>query len=221
MRQLVGLSVVSLLGCQSDDHGSVVVDMTATDSATVTENVGDDQDDEDASVDLDSGDTGLVDTAPPVDTEYDLSIQLTADDAWVLWVNDTRLGEAEGWTYTDIHDTEVSLYQDGNHVIAIHAYDVHGVISGLIASVALDGVPKSVTGDGQWKMTTTKPAVNWTRAQFDDSTWLTPELVDSSDVSYFWKNRPADLIDDGAQWVWDGQPRALNDVWFRYVFSVP
>jgi hypothetical protein len=208
------LGLFSLVGCQQvlDDKGdtSDLVDSQPIDD-------GDDGDD------LDTGlvDTGTVDTAPPVDSEYDLSVVLTADDAWVLWVNDQRIAEAEGWKYTDIQDTTVSLFQDGEHVIAIHAYDVHGVISGLLAAISLDGIQQTVTGDGQWRMSKTQPATNWTRAQFDDSTWDVPVLVNDTDVSYYWKNQPSDIMDLGAEWVWDGNPRGLQDVWFRYVFTIP
>ena len=218
MRSVFLLSVLILSGCQTlEPQGTVGED----------ENLNEDEDliiddEEDTAVeDTAVEDTAVVDTAPPVDSEYDLSIMLTADDAWVLWVNDDRIAEAEGWKYTDIQDSTVSLYQDGEHVIAIHGYDVHGVISGFVAAIALDGVAQSVTGDGTWLMSTTQPTPDWTRAQFDDSTWEAPILVDQTYVSAYWANQPTDLLDQGAKWVWNDNPRGLGEVWFRYVFTIP
>jgi len=217
MRSVFLLSALILSGCQSVDpegNGGEDDNLGGDDTLDTDNGGGDEQD---TAVE----DTAVVDTAPPIDSEYDLSIMLTADDAWVLWVNDTRIAEAEGWKYTDIQDSTVSLYQDGEHVIAIHGYDVYGVISGFVASISLDGVPQSVTGDGQWLMSTEKPAPNWTKAQFDDSAWVLPELVDQSYVSAYWHNEPSDLLDQGAQWVWNDNPRGLGEVWFRYVFTIP
>jgi hypothetical protein len=218
MRSVFLLSALVLNGCQVvGPKGAPGEDNLLNGDSLSTDDDDNTAGDGDTAIE----DTAIEDTAPPIDSEYDLSIMLTADDAWVLWVNDDRIAEAEGWKYTDIQDSTVSLFQDGEHVIAVHGYDVHGVISGFVASISLDGVQRSVTGDGQWLMSMTKPAPNWTRAQFDDSTWETPALVDQSYVSTYWKNQPTDLLDLGAQWVWNDVPRGLGEVWFRYVFTIP
>jgi hypothetical protein len=178
--------------------------------------------DTDRSIDSDEGAIDTADTAPAsgYQTEFEVQVDLTADDAWEMWIDAQAAGAEQGWSYASIQQTAVSLQQDGPHVVAVHAYDTHGVISGFLAQVSVEGVPRGHTGDGTWKMTTTTPPTDWADPRFDASTWTTPIPCTSSDLAT-WNNNPAALLGTGAKWVWSGNCHSLGNVWLRYEFTLP
>lgn len=150
--------------------------------------------------------------------DYEVQIELTADDAWEGWIDGVAMdaGLVTGWSSTSTYDYTLS---SGTHVFAVHATDQAAVIAGLIAAVRVDGVTEVVTGDGSWVHTTTSPTGSWTDVAFDDSSWTTAAIC--SDTSP-WGASPASLLGDGASWIWHGGDcRALGEGWYRLVLELP
>jgi hypothetical protein len=147
-------------------------------------------------------------------------VLLTGDDAWEMWIDDVPIDSQVGWSFTNTSSTMVDLNTDGPHVVAVHAYDVYGVIGGFMAEVKLNGAVIGLTGNGSWKVMDAPPPYDWKDPWFDDSAWPAPDLCDPADVLTYWQDRPTALTALGAQWVWPRPCRSLGDGWFRMPFFI-
>jgi hypothetical protein len=150
-------------------------------------------------------------------TEFAVDMQLTADDSWSATLDGDPIGGTNQnlWTYADVLVFDLDR---GDHVVAVHAWDVARVISGVMAVVRVDGEPIAASGGSGWSVSTTAPPAGWDLPGFDDSSWGTPYLC--SDPSP-WGNRPTSLTDDGAEWVWhDANCRSLGEGWYRLSFTL-
>ncbi len=159
----------------------------------------------------DTGDTGWKDT-------WDLEVELTMDDAWAMWIDGDSMGSSTGWSHADTIAETVTITHEGPHVVAVHGWDEYSVISGFLSVVKVDGTVEALTGDGQWKMTTTEPDPKWIYAQYDDSAWGAPaRCTDTSP----WGTTPAVLRDQGAEWIWhNSNCRVLGEAWFRLIVTI-
>ncbi len=168
---------------------------------------------QDSGGDLTAELTGAGLPAEPDPVDYEIELMLTADDALEAYIDgvDVTGPNASGWSGVDTVTTTLS---SGEHVIAVHAWDVATVISGFIAGVWIDGAAADVTGDGSW-LVSTSPDSGWEDVGFDDSGWSTP--APCSDTSP-WGGAPI----SGADWVWwTSDCRALGEGWFRLNLSLP
>lgn len=166
--------------------------------------------------------TGTTSSTTTTDTAvvtYELEVNLTADDAWSLWIDGIPIDQQVGWSFATTSTTVVDLNTDGPHVVAVHAYDVYGVISGFLSEVKLDGQVIGLTGSGSWRVMDTQPPPDWVDPWFDDSSWGAAPLCTASDVAT-WGGQPASLMATGAQWVWPRPCRSLGDAWFRLYFEI-
>lgn len=148
-------------------------------------------------------------------TEWLIEIQMSADDEWSGTIDGDPIGGGNQglWTRSDVMQFPLDR---GEHVIAIHAWDIARVISGFIGVVRVDGAPIAVTGGSGWTVSTVLPAPGWEVPGYDDSDWSTPGVC--TDASP-WDSRPTDLVNDGAQWVWTtSNCRGLGEGWFRLTF---
>jgi len=144
-------------------------------------------------------------------TLHDIQLVITADDHWEGWINGQYLGE--NMDFTEISQLNFELTA-GHHVLAIKASDKARGINGLIASVDIDGVAYSQTGDGQWLTSKQEPISSWTQTNFDDAAWNSPHTCSAA---YMWDGEAQTLTQAGAEWVWHNFDckRNLGTSWFR------
>ena len=157
-------------------------------------------------------------TADCLESSYDVTLVLSADDEWEGWVDGASIGGEAGWSTADT----VSLSWDsGSHAVAIHAWDTGAAISGFIASLTVSGVGTWVTGSADWLATTSSPSGSWSVAGYDDSAWSTPLPCPSSEVSSYWGGEPSSIVATGAQWIWVRDCIGLGEGWFRLEVDLP
>ena len=99
------------------------------------------------------------------------TLDITADDAFILWVNGFKVGEGNNWQKNHRFDV-TRLLVHGDNVIAVQAQNVQGP-AGLIVRLAY--VPngfdrKALSSDRQWKASRTA-APGWEQVKFDDRGW--------------------------------------------------
>jgi hypothetical protein len=102
------------------------------------------------------------------------NIQISADDTYSAYFNNNFVASSSSWTEIKKFDVGV---QNGKNVVAVNAADLYGISWGL--SVSLNqGDCKSMTTDdiADWKCINANKVTdnNWTRVDYDDSSWLTP-----------------------------------------------
>lgn len=170
----------------------------------------------------DSGDPGggtVPDDGDPCAATHTVRIGLAADDIWTAWIAGQELGPAEQWWETVWNEVELEC---GTYALAVYATDAHQAISGFIGRVEVDGVLVAQTGDGRWKVYDGDPGgTAWRRSVYDDSAWGTGQGCETSSATGWWGSSPADLISQGAWWIWPRECLALGDAAFRVTITVP
>ena len=161
------------------------------------------------------GDTGRL---------HDVQIKIAGDDNYNAWLDGEALPARVGnsWYYVGTYDLQMAA---GCYTLAIEAWDSGGVLSGLIASVKVDGVVRWVSGDNlpEWIVTgPAAPPTDWFSINFvpDPETWKSPSQCSSS-ATTAWGSSPPDILADGARWVWwTSDCRTLSRGFFRLTFTV-
>ena len=100
-------------------------------------------------------------------------IQITADDAYELFVNGRPAGEGKNWRVMQSHDV-TKLMVAGRNTIAIKVTNSEPPSAGLAARVlvkAAGGTFVAYPTDATWK-SSLREAPNWTRSTLNDSQWL-------------------------------------------------
>lgn len=151
-------------------------------------------------------------------TDHAVELVLTADDSWEGWIDGKKLvaPNANAWSLSDTMKTTLS---SGDHVIAIHAWDVAMAISGVDGVLKVDGAVYSTTGDKSQVYVTSKPAADWADVTFSDSSWSTaPKCSNTSP----WGGSPGDIAALGGQWIWwSARCEDLGEAWFRWKVTLP
>lgn len=151
--------------------------------------------------------------------KHQIELQMTADDAYEVWVDGVSIARDTGYWYAP--DTYNFELDSGCHVLGVHAWDTAAVRSGLIALVKIDGVVRWTSGDAkpEWSVSgPDTPALDWQDLFFDDSTWTAPRACDSTSV---WGTAVQPLEAQGARWVWWNTGCSdLSNAWFRLTFTV-
>ena len=150
---------------------------------------------------------------------HQVELQMTADDAYEVWVDGAPLARDEGvWSQPDTYQLELD---SGCHVLGIHAWDLHSVRSGLIALVKVDGVVRWTSGDAkpEWSVSgPASPPADWMDLFFDDDAWTDPRACTSTSV---WGSAVGALEREGARWVWwNTDCNDLSNAYFRLTFTV-
>lgn len=143
-----------------------------------------------------------------------LSIEWSADDDLVGWLDGESISESNRWT--DVSELGTSVLENGRHVLTVLARDRAESITGFIARVDTgesvdEPVPQcgSTGADSKWRVTTDPPADGWREVGFDDSDWQSPTPADSDCVST-WN----DVVDvPGAKWVWQSNCKVDEEGW--------
>lgn len=168
--------------------------------------------------DTGAGDTGVVPYGgDDCEAGRTVRIGLAADDVWEGWVDDVSFGTAESWWQATWTETQLDC---GPHVLAVYATDMHQAIAGFIAVVEVEGTVVNTSADGSWKVVAGHGGAGWRSPGFDDSAWGPGQPCNTADATGWWGGSPADLLADGAWWLWPTDCLALGDGSFRLGFVV-
>jgi putative heme-binding domain-containing protein len=99
------------------------------------------------------------------------TLDVTAADSFVVWVNGVKAGEGADWRRNHRFDV-TRLLVHGDNVIAVQASNAKGP-AGLIVRLAYvpNGLSRlALVSDGDWKASRTA-APGWEQAKFDDRGW--------------------------------------------------
>ena len=162
-----------------------------------------------------------VPNLPPPDTgtpkTYSVSLLLTADDAFKVWVNGKLTGQGDNWQKQ--YSYNVSL-RSGKNVVAVHAWDQHSVISGFIGALKVNGAVLATGMPNTWVHVSGLPAGAWQATGYNDASWTAPVVVSASDAAS-WSCCSQTFYNLGAKWVWNNKPRGLGKVSFRLKVTLP
>ncbi|MGC8668502.1 MAG: beta-L-arabinofuranosidase domain-containing protein [Chthonomonadales bacterium] len=107
-------------------------------------------------------------------------IRITADDAFVLYVNGVEIGRGDAWQQA--HTFQIgSVLRPGANVIAVEVTNSTPSPAGLVAAAEArmpDGRVQRFVTDGAWKSSST-PTEGWAKADFDDAAWAPAKIVGS------------------------------------------
>ncbi len=105
-------------------------------------------------------------------TYDEATLDITADDAFAVWLNGRRVGSGDSWQKVWRFDARPYMVS-GKNVIAVEARNAAPGPAGLLVRLAY--VPNgqsrlAVSSDGSWKVSD-RPAEGWQKPDFDDSQW--------------------------------------------------
>ncbi|MFO0809754.1 MAG: HEAT repeat domain-containing protein [Gemmataceae bacterium] len=141
---------------------------------------------------------GIVDVA---------TLDITADDAFTVWVNGTKVGSGDTWK--QIYRFDVKKFMAaGSNVIAVQATNTTKGAAGVM--VKLGYVPSGQSGlvlvsDSSWKASDSLGA-GWEGTRFDDSKWRPAKALGAVGKAGPWKN---------LQWPGGGDDRFTVPTGFR------
>jgi hypothetical protein len=171
----------------------------------------------------DDADTPEIDASqfgsgePSVD--HDVEVLLTADDAWEGWIDGVKITSAPNAALWSTSDRIKATLASGDHVIAVHAYDLARSISGINGVIQVDGATLSTTGDGGQRVVSSAPGAGWTDLGYDDTAWTVAPTCASTSP---WGASPADIVGLGGRWVWwTSRCESLGETWMRWTITLP
>ena len=146
--------------------------------------------------------------APVVAAPAPMSIYMTCDNVFDLYVNGNKVGSGDTWTTTYHFSTVVKP----GDVIALDGVDK----GGPAAFIGVFG--GKVTKSSEWKCST-KNAPGWTTNNFDDSSWSNAVSYGRNQDSNVWRSvggssRPN--IPGDAEWLWTNNNDNHDRVYCRY-----
>ncbi len=117
------------------------------------------------------------------------TLDITADNAFTVWVNGTQVGTGDTWQTVSHFDVRKQLAA-GNNVIAVRAVNTSRGPAGLMAKLAY--VPNGMSGqvaatDATWKASATAPA-GWEAVAFDDAKWPAVKVLGAVGETGPWTN---------------------------------
>jgi putative heme-binding domain-containing protein len=106
------------------------------------------------------------------------TLDITADNAFTVWVNGVKIGEGDDWKKVYRFDVRKHLV-DGKNILAVEARNTKPGPAGLL--VRLGYVPNgqsrlAVVSDGSWKVSATS-AAGWEMTNVDDSKWQAAKVL--------------------------------------------
>jgi len=146
--------------------------------------------------------------APVVAAPAPMSIYMTCDNVFDLYVNGNKVGSGDTWTTTYHFSTVVKP----GDVIALDGVDK----GGPAAFIGVFG--GKVTKSSEWKCST-KNAPGWTTNNFDDSSWSNAVSYGRNQDGNIWRSvgggsRPN--IPGDAEWLWTNNNDNHDRVYCRY-----
>lgn len=160
------------------------------------------------------GDTGRL---------HEVVIKVAGDDYFNAWLDGEALPAREGnqWYYIGQYERQLRA---GCYALALEVWDAGGVLSGLIASVTIDGEVRWITRTSpEWMVSgPDAPPEDWFSLDFvpDPLVWKTPAECDPT-AQQPWGTLPTAIKADGAKWIWwSTNCRTLTRGYFRLTFTV-
>ena len=146
--------------------------------------------------------------SPVVAAPAPMSIYMTCDNVFDLYVNGNKVGSGDTWTTTYHFSTVVKP----GDVIALDGVDK----GGPAAFIGVFG--GKVTKPSEWKCST-KNAPGWTTNNFDDSSWSNAVSYGRNQDGNIWRSvgggsRPN--IPGDAEWLWTNNNENHDRVYCRY-----
>ncbi|MDZ4819189.1 MAG: HEAT repeat domain-containing protein [Planctomycetota bacterium] len=133
-----------------------------------------------------------------VDQPEEGVVEITADDAYELWVNGRQVGEAKNWRVMQSHDISKFLVP-GRNAIAVKVTNVESPDAGLAARVLVKsngGTFVSHPTDATWK-TSLKEFSNFFKSNLNDTQWVAARVIGPLGIAKPW-NDEVQMADGGA-----------------------
>jgi putative heme-binding domain-containing protein len=116
------------------------------------------------------------------------TLELTADNAYTVWFNGTKVGSGEEWKRVDRYDVK-KYFRSGENLVAIEARN-DGSAAGLIVKLAY--IPKGDTvktlfSDAGWRVSKTADA-GWDKPGFKDGKWQHAKVLGAYGKAGPWKD---------------------------------
>jgi hypothetical protein len=154
-------------------------------------------------------------------------IAITADNAFVLYVNGKRIGESSDWKTVSSFDLGTAL-STGSNVLAIEAKNVDaefGLIAGMFARLD-DGGLVEIRSDKTW-LTSLSPGDGYELAEYDSAAWTAAnEITDAGGKPWGAignREMPATILSKTLQVIGGGQAftwkAPQEGTWQVYVFN--
>ncbi|HJN17575.1 MAG TPA: beta galactosidase jelly roll domain-containing protein, partial [Armatimonadota bacterium] len=137
------------------------------------------------------------------------TLTVTADNAYVVYLNGEQLGEDGTWMQAETYDIAEKLKQ-GENVIGVRVWN-DGPQGSVLAEARIamaDGEFIRVATDDSWRVSETE-SDGWSGAGFDASAWAAPEVVGAAPTTSPWGDVPG----------LPAEPNTGRRIWFR--FDVP
>lgn len=164
--------------------------------------------------------------------EYLAKMYVAVDDAFDLCINGDDIGTCTGSGDSCFRSSRYYevIMESGLNSVGVHGWDVSAVTAafGMWIDVAgkefvTRGNRASEPDTASWRYfptTSEEPQATWCEQSFDDSDWgpalFTAEMTDDA-----WLAQPTEQNRLGVFWIWDGNPPALLDSWFRTEIILP
>src|SRR5689334_7663881 len=135
------------------------------------------------------------------------TLDITADNAFTVWVNGTKVGSGDNWK--KVYRFDIRPYVvDGKNVLAVEARHDKPGPAGLL--VRLGYIPNgqsklAVVSDGSWKASD-RAADDWRSRDFDDRSWPAAQVLGPYGTTGRWK---------GQSWEGGGDDRFTVPPGFR------
>ena len=144
-------------------------------------------------------DFGVVNTDATISTttQGDVTITVSADDAYTGYMDGVMFGMDSGWSTEHTYDFTLTA---GHHVFAFAVTDIGGVVEGFIADVTRHGINIAQTGHGPWLCTNTSEA-GFADVTHDTSTWHAAGNCSYGPAGRPWGANPPGLRSRDTQWI--------------------
>ncbi len=153
-----------------------------------------------------------------------VQVWISGDDdfEWCWDDEDTMIPGDYTWEVGQLYEVWMP---SGSHVVGIRGWDLHQVITAVIAHVELsDGT--TWVSDGSWTFDPEPEAdpesrAGWCGVGFDDSSWQAANVIGPIGTSP-WGNAPSSFpAGSPAMWIWDYYPVDLNTQYLRKQIELP
>ena len=102
----------------------------------------------------------------------DARLEITADNAFTIWINEKLVGSGEQWQQLYKFDVSKHL-KTGNNLIAVEARNEGESPAGLLATLQFGDMSGKniIQTNSTWKAAKTVTSADWRKSGFDDAKW--------------------------------------------------
>jgi hypothetical protein len=159
---------------------------------------------------------GFTVTITPADTVHKITVRVSADDAYELYINGRYVGENASWEAAEEY---IAPLITGKNVIAIKAINDAQSVAGLVAEIQAQ--TQVWVSNSTWKVTRTEQA-NWEQPGFNDQDWAAATSFGAHGQAQAWAqftNVSGISTDRGVQWIWSSDNFNHPVVYLRFTFG--